>query len=54
VSERLKRRQMREQGYRDGRVGLPARWLDADYQRAWRDGQNARRQEEASHGTKRK
>ncbi len=40
-------KRMREQGYRDGYSGKPARWSDAIYQASWRRGREGRRQDES-------
>jgi hypothetical protein len=42
------RRQLREQGFRDGRAGRVARWPDEEYQRSWRKGREAREAEKVS------
>ena len=41
-NERARAHKLREQGYDDGKAGRPAAHVDADYQRSWRRGREAR------------
>lgn len=48
MDAKMKRRQLRDQGYIDGRAGRPARSTDPEYRGSYRRGAAARAQEEAN------